>query len=184
MKEPSWPRRPKPSLSWQHLSARKFDSGERWTVIWDTKRKAGSEGRNTAAERSEGAALDRARHLLRMGFVVYEIRDPAGARCLSEAEIRTRLGRAAESPDAAERPHSKDGDASMWGLSQDELANAMIVAHGDRAAGVARQNARQAATAGQIAAAKNWLRVIDLIQEQRSGALCVADKPITRSSEL
>ncbi len=86
-----WPRQSKPTLSWQLLSGRDRDSGERWTLIWDTKRRAGTEGRNTAAEKFEHGALDRARHLLRMGFIVYEIRDPSGAVFLEEAEIQHRL---------------------------------------------------------------------------------------------
>ena len=87
-----WPRKRTASLSWQHLSARVADTGERWVVIWDTARKSGIGGRNTAVEKSEEAALDRARHMLRLGFVVYEIRDPGGAAFLAEAEIRARLG--------------------------------------------------------------------------------------------
>ena len=87
-----WPRKRKASLSWQHLSARVAESTERWAVIWDTSRKSVADGRNTAIEKSEEAALDRARHMLRLGFVVYEIRDPGGAAFLVEAGIRTRLG--------------------------------------------------------------------------------------------
>jgi hypothetical protein len=86
-----WPRQSKPTLSWQLLSGRDRDSGERWTVIWDTKRRPGTEGRNTAVEKFQHAALDRARHLLRMGFIVYEIHDPSGAVFLDEAEIQRRL---------------------------------------------------------------------------------------------
>jgi hypothetical protein len=91
MKSGQWPRRSKSTLSWQHLSAREADTGERWTVIWDTKRKAGTDGRNTALEKFETAALDRARHMLRLGFIVYEIRDPAGSVFLEEAGIKQRL---------------------------------------------------------------------------------------------
>jgi hypothetical protein len=83
------PQQSKPTLSWQLLSGR--DSGERWTLIWDTKRRPGNEGRNTAVEKFEQGALDRARHLLRMDFVVYETRDPSGAVFLEEGEIRRRL---------------------------------------------------------------------------------------------
>lgn len=92
MKSPEWPRRHKSSLSWQLLSKPDSDTGERWTVIWDTKRKPGTDGRNSAAERYESTALDRARHMLRLGFVVYEIRQPSGLVFLEEAGIRQRLG--------------------------------------------------------------------------------------------
>jgi hypothetical protein len=92
MASTNWPRKGKASLSWQHLSARTLDTGERWSVIWDTKRKPGADGRNTAVEKVETAALDRARHILRMGFIVYEIRGPSGSLFLEEAGIRARLG--------------------------------------------------------------------------------------------
>lgn len=92
MKSSQWPRRYKSTLSWQHLSGRDTDTGERWTVIWDTKRKPGTDGRNSATEKFENTALDRARHMLRLGFVVYEIRQPSGLVFLEEAGIRLRLG--------------------------------------------------------------------------------------------
>lgn len=92
MATPTWPRKSKATLSWQHLSARPPDSNERWSVIWDTKRNPGTDGRNTAVERFESSALDRARHMLRMGFIVYEIRGPTGAIFLEEAEISARFG--------------------------------------------------------------------------------------------
>ena len=87
-----WPRKSKATLSWQHLSARPPASTERWTVIWDTKRNPDVGGRNTAVETVESAALDRARHMLRMGFIVYEIRGPSGSIFLEEAEISARFG--------------------------------------------------------------------------------------------
>jgi len=87
-----WPRRTKSTLSWQHLSAREADNGERWAVIWDTKRNPETDGRNSALEKFEAGALDRARHMLRMGFIVYEIRSPSGSVFLEEAGIKERLG--------------------------------------------------------------------------------------------
>jgi hypothetical protein len=39
-----WPRKRKATLSGQHLSVRVADSGERWTVLWDTARKPGANG--------------------------------------------------------------------------------------------------------------------------------------------
>ena len=92
MKTPQWPRRPKSSFSWHYLAATTGDNGERWRVIWDTRRKTGTEGRNTAVEKLETAALDRARHMLRMGFIVYEILGPTGLVMHDEAGIRVRLG--------------------------------------------------------------------------------------------
>lgn len=80
-----------PSKNWHQLSTQQTDNGARWTIIWDTKRRAETDGRNTAVEKFETAALDRAKHLLRMGFVVYEIREPQGSVYLEEAEINRRF---------------------------------------------------------------------------------------------
>jgi hypothetical protein len=81
------------SKNWHRLSVQQAEAaGERWTVIWDTKRSAATDGRNTAVEKSQGAALDRARHLLRMEFIVYEIRNPEGAMVFDEAAIKQRFG--------------------------------------------------------------------------------------------
>lgn len=78
--------------NWHQLSLQQADAGGRWTIIWDTKRRTEPDGRNTAVEKFEAAALDRARHLLRMGFIVYEIREPQGALFLEEDAIKQRLG--------------------------------------------------------------------------------------------
>jgi len=88
-----WPRKSRPStFGWQNLKGRDIDNGERWAIFWDTRRKPGSAERNRAEEKSEHAALDRARHLLRMSFVVYEICGPTGEVLLDEAGLRQRLG--------------------------------------------------------------------------------------------
>jgi len=47
-----------------------------------------------------------------------------------------------------------------------QLARDMIDVHGAAAATVARENARSAALAGQMAQARRWLRVVGLIQRQ------------------
>src|SRR5690242_17779103 len=83
--------RPRSSSSWQLLSASEGDDGKRWHIIWDTARRPESDSRNTAAEKTKSAALDRARHIMRMGFVVYEIREPSGSLFLDEAGIRDQL---------------------------------------------------------------------------------------------
>jgi hypothetical protein len=46
------------------------------------------------------------------------------------------------------------------------LARDMIDVHGADAAKVARENARSAALAGQMAQARRWLRAVGLIQRQ------------------
>lgn len=91
--------RPRASSSWQHLARSEGDDGKRWLIIWDTTRRPDSEGRNTAAEKLKTAALDRARHMLRMGFVVYEIREPSGSLFLDETAIREQLGASAPRAD-------------------------------------------------------------------------------------
>jgi len=170
MAEMEWSRR-KATQSWQHLSAQGPDRDARWAVIWDTKRKAEIDGRNTAIEKSEAAALDRARHLLRMAFVVYEIREPSGVVFLMETDIRARVGLPPEPPASLQTPMpgALEASAADESLRGDDLAQAMIEVHGNRAAGVARENARAAVTAGQVAVAKNWLRVVETIQLRKPG---------------
>lgn len=90
-----WARKPRSNSNWHHLSAREIDTGKRWSIIWDVVRKPGIEGRSTAIEKFEHGALDRARHMLRMGFIVYEILDPSGSVFLEETGLRERLGYAA-----------------------------------------------------------------------------------------
>jgi len=85
-------RKTKSSFAWQNLSVGTADNGERWSVVWDTARKPGTEGRNIALEKLESGALERARHMLRMGFIVYEIRQPSGLVFLEEQGVRERLG--------------------------------------------------------------------------------------------
>lgn len=87
-----WTRKQRSSSNWHYLSAREVDDGKRWSIIWDVERKPGVEDRNTALEKHETGALDRARHMLRMGFIVYEIREPSGSVFLEEAGLRQRFG--------------------------------------------------------------------------------------------
>ena len=47
-------------------------------------------------------------------------------------------------------------------------ASFIIDVHGDAAAGVARDNARSAALAGQPVEAKSWIKVLSLIQQKQS----------------
>lgn len=88
----NWMRpRPRSTTNWQHLSVSEGDDGKRWSIIWDTTRRAENEVRNAAVEKTKSAALDRARHMLRLGFIVYEIRDPSGAVFLDEPTINSQL---------------------------------------------------------------------------------------------
>src|SRR5689334_11919167 len=87
--------RPRASTNWQNLSASEGDDGKRWRIIWDTTRRPETEIRSTAVEKLKDAALDRARHMTRMGLIGYEIREPSGALFLAETAIRAQLGEAA-----------------------------------------------------------------------------------------
>ena len=84
--------RSRATLNWRYLSARDDGASERWTIVWDTKRKAGKAGRNTAVEKTESDALERVRHFLLMGFIVFELRHPSGTVFLDEAGLRLRIG--------------------------------------------------------------------------------------------
>ena len=60
-----------------------------------------------------------------------------------------------------------DSDPSMATPNieaSDSLARDMIEVHGAEAATIARNNARAAAVAAQIPAAKAWIRVLEIIQ--------------------
>lgn len=91
-KTKDWPRKPRSNYNWQHLSVTESDDGKRWSIVWDIERKPGLDARNTALEKFEAGALARAQHILRMGFIVYEIRQPSGSVFLDESEIRQRFG--------------------------------------------------------------------------------------------
>jgi hypothetical protein len=176
-----WPRKTRATLNWQHLSAPEADAGKPWAVIWDTTRKPGTDGRNTALESNERAALDRAKHILRMGFLVYELRDSTGALFLDEGGVRDRLGLKPDAPAAPEATATPTLTAIPVGESEDEfvaavrpdgaianddLARDMIKAHGNGAAGVARGNAQTAALAGLTEQVRQWLAVVAVIQRR------------------
>jgi hypothetical protein len=84
--------------SWHRLAVTEGDNGARWTIVWDTQRRPDDDGHNIAREKLEHGALDHARHMVRMGFVVYEIRDPSGEVYLAGDALRERLSEAALVP--------------------------------------------------------------------------------------
>ena len=75
--------------NWHQLAKEEPDTGERWTIVWDTRRQ-GIENASRAVEKTQAAALDRAKHLLRLGFIVHEISGTDGAVWLEEVEILKR----------------------------------------------------------------------------------------------
>jgi hypothetical protein len=50
--------------------------------------------RSRAVEKTEAEALERARRFLKLGFVVYQIRDAKGAVFMDEAQITERFANA------------------------------------------------------------------------------------------
>src|SRR5579864_3068613 len=56
-----------------------------WTVIWDTSRNP--DAFNKAHHMTEAAAIDCAKRFLRLGFIVYSIKDAAGIETMNEATI-------------------------------------------------------------------------------------------------
>ena len=60
-----------------------------WTVIWNTSRHA--DASNKAQHMTEEAAIDCARRFLRLGFIVYSIKDASGVETMNEATINKQL---------------------------------------------------------------------------------------------
>lgn len=58
-----------------------------WIVWWDMHRRPESSGWSRAVESSQQDALQRAGRFLKLGFVVYAIKDPAGTVFMDEAQI-------------------------------------------------------------------------------------------------
>jgi hypothetical protein len=75
-----------------------------WTILWDMHRRPGRDGWSRAVESNEGEALQRAERFLKLGFVVYEIRDPKGLVVHDEAAIRRRFKPAPASESPSEQP--------------------------------------------------------------------------------
>jgi hypothetical protein len=67
----------------------KLDPAALWTVTWDTSRQSALF--NTAYQKTEAEATDCAKRFLRLGFVVYSIRDPSGTEVMDETAIATRF---------------------------------------------------------------------------------------------
>ncbi|HEV2263772.1 MAG TPA: hypothetical protein VGR79_04485 [Stellaceae bacterium] len=83
-------------------AAPEYDTGERWIIFWETRRPESGEW-SQAVEKSEAAAVERARHLIKLGFIVFQIAGPAGV-FLDEAEIARRF----QPPVAAKRLRAPD----------------------------------------------------------------------------
>jgi hypothetical protein len=79
-----------------------------WTIWWDTLRRAGTEGWSwsRAVEPTQHEALQRAERFLKLGFVVYAIRDPSGAIFMDEAQITERFPNVRHTRDTREQRDS------------------------------------------------------------------------------
>jgi hypothetical protein len=77
-----------------------------WTIWWDTLRRAGTAGWSRAVEPTQHEALERAERFLKLGFVVYAIRDPSGAIFMDEAEITERFPNVRHTRDTREQRDS------------------------------------------------------------------------------
>jgi len=64
-----------------------------WTIWWDMHRRGDAASSSRAMESSQDEALQRAERFLKLGFVVYAIRDPKGEIFMTEAQIAERFGR-------------------------------------------------------------------------------------------
>jgi hypothetical protein len=62
-----------------------------WTIWWDMHRRTGTAGWSRATEPTQDEALQRSERFLKLGFVVYAIRDPNGALFMDEAQITERF---------------------------------------------------------------------------------------------
>ncbi|MGH6974303.1 MAG: hypothetical protein ACRED7_01455 [Stellaceae bacterium] len=71
-------------------AAPEYDTGERWVIFWETRRPESGEW-SQAIEKSEAAAVERARHLIKLGFTVFQITGPAGGVFMTEDEVTQRL---------------------------------------------------------------------------------------------
>ena len=77
-----------------------------WTIWWDLHRRPGSDGWSRAIEAKEEDALLRAERLLKLGVVVYAIKDPKGSVFMDEAQITEHFAARAR-PDAASADFDK-----------------------------------------------------------------------------
>jgi hypothetical protein len=83
-----------------HLEAP--DGGPPWTVLWETKTPPDDRWSNARAD-TEHAAVERAAHFLKLGFVVHAIKDPSGAVFMDQGQIAQRFGANEDRPRARTR---------------------------------------------------------------------------------
>jgi hypothetical protein len=93
-----------------HLEAP--DGGPPWTVLWETKAPADDRWSVAKAD-TEHAAVERAVHFLKLGFVVHAIKDPTGAVFLEQAELTRRYGASEDRPRSRTREQAAPSAAQV-----------------------------------------------------------------------
>ncbi len=77
-------------------SSARPDASLSWTIWWDMHRRSGSEGWSRATESNEEEAVQRAERFVKLGFVVYAIKDPKGEVFMDEAQITAHIAARAQ----------------------------------------------------------------------------------------
>jgi len=80
------------------------DGGPPWTVLWETKTPPDDRWSMARAD-TEHAAVERAAHFLKLGFVVHAIKDPTGTVFMDRGQITQRFGASEDRPRARTREH-------------------------------------------------------------------------------
>ncbi len=62
-----------------------------WVILWNTRPIESGGQWSIANEGTEEAAVNRAKHLIRLGFVVHAIKGPSGGVFMDEAAIEERF---------------------------------------------------------------------------------------------
>ncbi len=73
------------------------EQGPPWTVLWDTTARADGHW-STVHASSEAAALERAAHFVRLGFIVHAITNPSGIVVIDAEDIAHRFGPTRKAP--------------------------------------------------------------------------------------
>jgi hypothetical protein len=87
------------------------EKGPPWTVLWDTTARADGHWSMVHAP-SEAAALDRAAHFVKLGFVVHAIENPSGIVVMDADDIARRFGPIRGAPPPAPEHETRSAEQS------------------------------------------------------------------------
>jgi hypothetical protein len=62
-----------------------------WVILWDMRQLSPGDRWSVANEGTEEAAIERARHMIRLGFIVHAIKDPTGSVFMDQQQIAARF---------------------------------------------------------------------------------------------